>query len=226
MLTSKRYTHVRWYVIDKSWNKLTTSSYIIDATANTSWLYFVSLEKNSVEEGVEINAAPVVAYYGVLALWNVWLKIHDIYTTVKTCEADGFFSINCAVDLWLTVIPVSWLKQSKNVLEFAGSSKKHAGSVRKTNISQLLNNLIIPQKIKNDYVIRWWSDNLIKNVIKSPYTTRRAKNKATGNSATAFYQKDWSYLVTDDKTFTVIQVSKIWDKDWIPDSTIIKPYLP
>jgi hypothetical protein len=49
---------------------------------------------------------------------------------------------------------------------------------------------------------------------------------ANGNSATAYFNKDGSYIVRDDVTGDVIQVSNRNDANWIPDATINDPYVP
>lgn len=55
-----------------------------------------------------------------------------------------------------------------------------------------------------------------------PYITRSAKNKANGNPATAYYGADNSYVVVDDITHEVIQISDL-TREWFPDSTIVDP---
>ena len=47
-----------------------------------------------------------------------------------------------------------------------------------------------------------------------------------GNSATAYYTEDGDYVVVDDVTNEVIQISAIGDSNWIPDSAIEDPYSP
>jgi hypothetical protein len=46
------------------------------------------------------------------------------------------------------------------------------------------------------------------DVVKKPYTTREAINKATGNPATAYYNKAGDYVVVDNVTGELVQVSK------------------
>ena len=65
-------------------------------------------------------------------------------------------------------------------------------------------------KIKRQMTKRGWTQERIKNTIENPYTTREASNKATGNKATVY----------------IVQISDIFDKNWVPDSTIINPYVP
>ena len=81
-------------------------------------------------------------------------------------------------------------------------------------------------KISKQLAKRGWSDDLISKVINKPYTTRVATNKATGNKATAFFAKDGSYVVKDDVTREIIQVSNKADINWVPDPTIVNPYIP
>ena len=67
----------------------------------------------------------------------------------------------------------------------------------------------------------------IKWVFKNIDTTRKSTNKANGNSATTYYNVDGSYMVVDDGTGEVIQVSDRTDPtDWIPDNVIQAPYRP
>lgn len=73
---------------------------------------------------------------------------------------------------------------------------------------------------------RGWTEQSINNTVNSPFTTRTATNKANGNNATAYFNKDGSYVVRDDVTKDIIQVSNRNDPNWIPDATINNPYLP
>lgn len=85
---------------------------------------------------------------------------------------------------------------------------------------------VITPKIVKQLTRRGWSKNLVEKTVKKPYTVRVAKNRANGNQATAFYRKDGSYVVKDNKTGEIIQVSNRNDPNWIPDSTIVNPYKP
>ena len=73
---------------------------------------------------------------------------------------------------------------------------------------------------------RGWTWNSAQDVVGNPYTTREAVNKATGNSATVFYNKSGDYVVRDNVTGELVQTSKFGDVNWIPDSSIINPYKP
>jgi hypothetical protein len=73
---------------------------------------------------------------------------------------------------------------------------------------------------------RGWTNELVNSTVKNPYTTRVATNKATGNAATAFFTKEGAYVVQDNVTGQIIQISNRLDPKWIPDATIINPYIP
>ena len=73
---------------------------------------------------------------------------------------------------------------------------------------------------------RGWTWDSMDDVVKKPYTTREAINKATGNPATAYYNKAGDYVVVDNVTGELVQVSKFGDTGWIPDATIKNPYKP
>lgn len=67
---------------------------------------------------------------------------------------------------------------------------------------------------------------IIHETVNDPFTTRSATNRATGNAATAFFQESGSYVVKDNVTNQIIQISNRLDPNWIPDVTIINPYIP
>src|SRR5690606_14125171 len=84
----------------------------------------------------------------------------------------------------------------------------------------------ITPKITKQMAGRGWTKELIHNTVNNPFTTRAATNRATGNAATAYFQKNGSYIVKDNVTNQVIQISNRLDPKWIPDATIINPYIP
>jgi len=74
---------------------------------------------------------------------------------------------------------------------------------------------------------RGWTEERINDTVNHPFVTRKAANKANGNSATAYFNKDGSYLVRDDITGELVQISdRTNPSEWLPDDTIIDPYIP
>ena len=86
--------------------------------------------------------------------------------------------------------------------------------------------LVFSEKTNKQLSTRGWTKELVVETIDSSTITRKATNKATGGNATAYYRKDGSYVVCDDITAEIIQVSKIGDPDWTPDRSIEDPYKP
>jgi hypothetical protein len=85
----------------------------------------------------------------------------------------------------------------------------------------------ITPKIAKQLAGRGWTPELVEQTINKYFTTRPALNKATGNKATAYFNKDGSHVVVDDVTKDVIQVSNRKDiSGWTPDRTIVDPYIP
>jgi len=84
----------------------------------------------------------------------------------------------------------------------------------------------LSDKIRKQMESRGWTENTIKQTLDDSFTTRVATDKATGNAATAYYNADGSYVVADNITGKVIQISNRFDRAWIPDDTIINPYFP
>ena len=70
-----------------------------------------------------------------------------------------------------------------------------------------------------------WTENSIATTRMSKIT-REAFNRANGDKATAYFNKDASYIVIDNASRDVIQISNRLDPKWIPDATIVNPYIP
>jgi len=84
----------------------------------------------------------------------------------------------------------------------------------------------IESKIIRQMSGRGWTKELVHETVNNPFTTRAALNRATGYPATAFYQKSGAYVVRDNITGEIVQVSNRLNPGWIPDGTIIDPYFP
>lgn len=84
----------------------------------------------------------------------------------------------------------------------------------------------IGEKIEGQMGRRGWDAGSVNRTIKSPHTTRGATKKANGNPATAYFNKDGSHVVRDNRTGDVLQISNRNDPNWIPDRTIQNPYRP
>ena len=83
------------------------------------------------------------------------------------------------------------------------------------------------QKLSNQMNNWGWTEELIGDTIDNPYTTRGSINKATGNPATVFYTEQGSYVIVDDVTNEIVQISdNINPQNWIPDTSIEDPYKP
>jgi len=79
---------------------------------------------------------------------------------------------------------------------------------------------------------RGWSQNSVDNLVNNPHTTRESINKATGNKATAYFRKNGHYVVRDDVTGDIVQMSDTklivgaGQEQWRPDTSIKDPYIP
>jgi hypothetical protein len=102
---------------------------------------------------------------------------------------------------------------------------KEGGDEFIESAGKLFDDCLASPKIRKQIFKRGWNDGLLRSTKRTPFTTRQAFNKATGNRATAYFNKDGSYIVVDDITNEIIQVSDRL-RSWIPDSSIIDPYIP
>jgi hypothetical protein len=73
---------------------------------------------------------------------------------------------------------------------------------------------------------RGWATDMIDDVVNNPHTTRAATNKATGAPSTAYYNKAGDYVVRENASGKIVQISEFGNKAWHPDSTIVNPYKP
>jgi hypothetical protein len=67
---------------------------------------------------------------------------------------------------------------------------------------------------------RGWTVQEVDAVLNQPHATRTAVNRATGNAATAYFRFDGHYVVRDDVTSDIIQISNRNDPGWLPDPGI------
>jgi hypothetical protein len=60
----------------------------------------------------------------------------------------------------------------------------------------------------------------INDVINNPSKTGTSVNRATGNPATAFFDENGAYVVKDDVTDSLVQISDKTDPNWKVDPEI------
>ena len=118
----------------------------------------------------------------------------------------------------------------------SGSAVRHGGELIVDGTRKLIANLgddavkrldiNITNKIEGQMIQRGWDVEKIEGTVSNSFTTRVSTNKANGNPATVHYLEDGNYVVVDDVTHDVIQVSDINDPNWYPDNKIIDPYIP
>ena len=90
----------------------------------------------------------------------------------------------------------------------------------------LITNLPISGRKFNQLTSRGWDQTSINNIVNNPKHTSYAINRNTGGSATAYFDNTGNYIVRDDMTGDLVQMSNRNDPDWIPDSSIRDPYIP
>jgi hypothetical protein len=84
----------------------------------------------------------------------------------------------------------------------------------------------------NQLAQRGWSRDSINQLVNSPFAARAATNRATGNPATAYFRSDGHYIVRDNLTGNLVQMSDTRLRigtgagQWRPDSSIVDPIIP
>lgn len=82
------------------------------------------------------------------------------------------------------------------------------------------------RKIQKQMGQRGWTDELIRNTIRSPERTgetvdhRTIEGRKRDDPATAYFRDDGSYVIRNDRTNEIVQLSDRNDPDWTPDDRI------
>lgn len=76
-------------------------------------------------------------------------------------------------------------------------------------------------KIQRQMQNRGWTPELAQRVYERPARLGRAVNRANQQAATAFFLPDASYLIVEDATGDVVQISNRNDPLWMPDASIV-----
>ncbi len=129
----------------------------------------------------------------------------------------------------LPLIPGTITRKADDAVDASKGLKKILNTTNDIPISTVDNvsdNIYLSDKILKQMRTRGWTEEIITNTIEKTVHTSSALNKANGNPATAYFNQDGSYVVVDNITKQVIQISDKLDPLWIPDNTIINPYLP
>ena len=76
----------------------------------------------------------------------------------------------------------------------------------------------IPEKINKQLAKRGWSEDSVKNTRENFIKRMRSVDRKTGEPATAYFKSHNQYVVVNDKTGSVVQVSDLNKPNWkIPD---------
>lgn len=82
--------------------------------------------------------------------------------------------------------------------------------------------LLFSEKIAGQMPKRGWTVDSIRDLVKNPALSRSSPSiihHANGNPVTYFYRPDGHYVVIDDITGEVVQVSDTFDAGWIDAMT-------
>jgi hypothetical protein len=97
ILPKTKYTLVRWYVVDKEWNKKYTNQngQIISSEVNFYTYYDLGIAPT--DDWVDVAFVPIIV--GAIFLTGLWI-------TAYTCVNTWIISAACGIEVALTVVPV------------------------------------------------------------------------------------------------------------------------
>ena len=188
-----------------------------------------------------INSAMSVGTFGVTGA-NLFFQLNDVYMFVRGEKELGEATGNQVYD---TIKDFTEFASWQAVFCAAMNPRLYQNiddNLKSTSIYQWLSggdsnvrsgNLVFgsstksANKLSSQIRSRGWTEDLIKDTVDHPFTTRESINKATNNPATVFYTEQGSYVIVDDVTNEIVQISdNVNPLDWIPDDSIIDPYKP
>ena len=82
--------------------------------------------------------------------------------------------------------------------------------------------LQLSPKIEKQMRKRGWTKEDIQKTVDNPHQTARAIDRTSGDEpATAYFDENGNYVVVNDHTGNVVQVSDKIDPDWQRDSSFV-----
>jgi hypothetical protein len=102
-----------------------------------------------------------------------------------------------------------------SAVTFAGTAMTAiAAGQNQQLIDEATNSFQYGSKIFGQMEERGWSDSMIDEAMSSPLKTAQTVDLSTGNSATAYFVSGNQYVVVDNVTGKVVQVSDLTDPGW------------
>ncbi len=92
----------------------------------------------------------------------------------------------------------------------------HTYFVATDDAAILVHNCTIGQKIRDQMIDRGWTDDLVDEVVDNPTFTHNVWDLTSDSAATAYARGDNFYVVVNDATGEVVQISDRLDGGWAP----------
>lgn len=174
-------------------------------------------------EPAGLPALPIV--FGALTLY----ELHTLYAKYEASEKPGqsfeeFVEQNKTdIVLFTTgILPAGKLAKVANKVAKAANANKVAKAAKKLAAAGGKGiEIKISEKIKKQAQKRGWTQDSIEEAINSPSTTKRTTDKRhlpsggqNNEPATQYYTKDGHYVVRNDKTGDIVQVSDRNNPNW------------
>jgi RHS repeat-associated protein len=151
---------------------------------------------------------------------------------LEAVEPDDFLPTSLPID---DVARKALMKGAKESLEAGGEEglqifiRKNLGDhaddvLRRLDMGHSIDpsQLLFSDKITDQLGRRGWTRQGIEELIGNPALTRKNPgilNRATGNPVTYFYRADGYYVVVDDISGEIVQISNTFDPNWIDEMT-------
>jgi RHS repeat-associated protein len=133
------------------------------------------------------------------------------------------------VEAGFSVMPMGWVgKALGRFSRFLGISSKTAkvgGAAAKvgaaaSKVGAAVRAFTVPPEKVAQVASRKWTDATIRQVMDAPYAVGKSINMRNNNPATAYFLTKNQYVVIDDITNEVVQISDLLKADWKVDTRI------
>ena len=217
------------FEIDGNFRKMQLLQYLSNTTAtgqlNVDTLFaltnsiFAVTHDNSFDNDRMIDASQLNA----LAEWQ---NAHPAWSNTLDKYLDAFGIADIVTGVAFYMIITSQQEATTQPRPATGNNSGTANSSTGNNV-QFGSAAKSATKLSNQMSQRRWTESTVRNTVSNPFTTRASTNLATGNSATVYYNQRGGYVIVDNVTNVVVQVSdNLYPSSWIPDPNIINPFIP
>lgn len=216
-------------IIDNNGNIVFSITDEVKENDTSSELSYLQTSIKQIVLGNYSDDATLLGTIGQIALgfigFDLPADIRDLMYDITNFKLTLSHALQTLLDAASLLPVIGSLKYSDEVIDAAKKTDNFKKSNSNATKIKFYSKTKSHNKLKNQIKARGWSIESITETVNNPFQTRESINKSTGNLATVFYNEDGSYVIIDNITDEIVQISDRFDPNWKPDSSIINPYI-